>query len=353
MECTLMATLARTSDVSVSGYPAHSLRYNWLMVGLCALFIFGLYLDGWAHNNGQVDDTFFTPWHAVLYSSYALVGLALVVTQFRNVSRGHSFFQALPRGYGLALVGVVLFGFGGGFDFIWHSVFGFEANLEALLSPAHLLLASGAFLFLTAPLRATWYRKESSDWREVAPAVVAMALLFAFFSFFMQYAHFLYEPIELMQRRFANSNDLQIMRFFGIFTQMGLLMGLVLFGLRRWKTLPFGTITLMMAANVALYFWMVSGSTKEYPLVSVAPVLGGLIADVLLRVMRPSSERPEVLRLFAFLAPLVIILVFFGGVQVAGGLAWAIHLWLGASVLAGVVGLFLSYLVFPPAIEPV
>ena len=34
----------------------------------CAI-VFGLYIDGWAHNHGFVDDSFFTPWHAVLYGA--------------------------------------------------------------------------------------------------------------------------------------------------------------------------------------------------------------------------------------------------------------------------------------------
>ncbi len=53
---------------------ASSLRLDLLMGVLGMVFVGGLYLDGWAHAHGMVDKTFFTPWHAVLYSAYALSG---------------------------------------------------------------------------------------------------------------------------------------------------------------------------------------------------------------------------------------------------------------------------------------
>jgi hypothetical protein len=345
-----MATLARSTGVHVSGYPAPNIRFDWLMAALSTLFVIGLHLDGWAHNHGQVDNTFFTPWHAVLYGSFALVGLALVVTQFRNVARGHSFLQALPRGYGLALVGVILFGLGGGFDFVWHSLFGFEANLEALISPAHLLLAFGAFLFLTSPLRAAWYRRDSSGWRDLFPAVASLTLIFTLFSFFTQYAHFLNEPYLLIQRRFADDGYMQILRFFGIFSQSALLMGLLLFALRRWR-LPFGTITLMLAVNTALYFWMRNRFVDDYPILLIAPVISGLIADAVMTAIRPSPQQPAKLRIFSFLVPLTVILSYFIVAQIAYGVTWTVHLWLGVCVIAGFIGVLLSYLLVPPAFD--
>src|SRR5690349_11312671 len=134
----------------IESYPASNFKLDLLVSVLTFYFLCGLFLDGWAHNHGRVDNTFLTPWHAVLYSGFGLVGAVFVGTQFMNVLKGHIWTRALPKGYGIGLLGIVLFGFGGGFDFVWHSIFGFEANIQALLSPAHLLLATGALLFATA-----------------------------------------------------------------------------------------------------------------------------------------------------------------------------------------------------------
>ena len=40
--------------------PIGGLHFDWLMGILGFLFVGGLYLDGWAHAHGKVDNTFFT-----------------------------------------------------------------------------------------------------------------------------------------------------------------------------------------------------------------------------------------------------------------------------------------------------
>lgn len=47
------------------------------------------------------------------------------------------------------MVGIALFGVAGVGDMAWHEVFGIEANVEALLSPTHLLVIVGAGLFVS------------------------------------------------------------------------------------------------------------------------------------------------------------------------------------------------------------
>lgn len=41
---------------------------------------------------------------------------------------------------------------------LWHSRFGIEAGIEALLSPTHLVLALGGMLMVSGPLRAAGFR---------------------------------------------------------------------------------------------------------------------------------------------------------------------------------------------------
>ena len=53
--------------------PFSSLRFDWMVTISAIWFIFGLYLDGWAHNNIGGLESFFTPWHAVFYSGFAVV----------------------------------------------------------------------------------------------------------------------------------------------------------------------------------------------------------------------------------------------------------------------------------------
>jgi hypothetical protein len=135
-------------------YPASSLRFDWAVTLTSLWFIAGMFLDGWAHNNlASSLEMFFTPWHGVLYFGFFAVA-GMLVGQTRNMARGHVWTRALPQGYLLALFGAALFSFGGAGDLVWHTIFGIESNMEALFSPTHLLLATGAMLFITGPVRA-------------------------------------------------------------------------------------------------------------------------------------------------------------------------------------------------------
>ena len=125
----LMASSAiRTKDKSIAGtkikQPIGGLRSDCLMSIMGFLFVAGLYVDGWAHAHGRVDNTFFTPWHAVLYSGYFINAVLLVGTLFINHARGLTWQKALPAGYELSLLGVPLFGIGGVGDMSWHTLFG-------------------------------------------------------------------------------------------------------------------------------------------------------------------------------------------------------------------------------------
>jgi hypothetical protein len=77
-------------------------------------------------------------------------------------------------------------------------------------------------------------------------------------------------------------------------------------------------------------------------------VIGGLAADVLVRMLRPAPERLAQLRLFAFLVPTLTYALYFRGLIGADGVWWPVHLWAGAPVVAGLAGLVLSLAVVPP-----
>src|SRR5690606_10643429 len=167
-----------------------SVRFDLTVALLTLWFTVGLFVDGWAHNHGFTDDTFFTPWHALLYSGMAATGLFLAAHQWRNVSKGYAWSRALPKGYLPSLLGVVLFFAGGGFDFLWHEWFGFEASIETLLSPAHLILATSGMLIVTGPLRAAWARSgRAASWRTLFPALLSLLIILSILTFFTQYSN--------------------------------------------------------------------------------------------------------------------------------------------------------------------
>ena len=114
--------------------------------------IIGLFLDGWAHSH-QKPESFFSPWHGVLYSGFTAAALWAGWIAWRRRADGRSLLETMPPGHLASLLGFALFGAGAIGDLIWHEIFGIEANVEALLSPTHLLLLAGGAIALSAPLR--------------------------------------------------------------------------------------------------------------------------------------------------------------------------------------------------------
>src|SRR2546421_1711705 len=157
--------------------PIGGLHFDWLMGILGFLFVGGLYLDGWAHAHGKVDNTFFTPWHAVLYTGYLVNAIVLVATLVINHRRGKTWQKALPTGYELSLIGVPLFAIGGVGDAIWHTLFGFETGVDQILSPTHLVLAFSGIIIMTGPMRAAMRRsdmKAAYGWSTLLPMLLSL-----------------------------------------------------------------------------------------------------------------------------------------------------------------------------------
>jgi hypothetical protein len=102
------------------------------------------------HGVGNVE-TFFTPPHSVIYSGVALAigsvigGTIQAAFRIRQQKNDATWFvlllvpSSLPLSLKIAAIGCILQLTAGPFDFLWHSLFGFDG----LLSPPHSVLAVG------------------------------------------------------------------------------------------------------------------------------------------------------------------------------------------------------------------
>jgi hypothetical protein len=102
---------------------------------------------------------------------------------------GVSWRTTMPVGYGFRAAGVGIFGVGAIADLIWHSVFGIEVSIEALLSPSHLLLLSGGLLMAIGPIVSTLAREseQRSTWSSMGPVVGTVAFIVSLMQFFVMY----------------------------------------------------------------------------------------------------------------------------------------------------------------------
>ena len=314
-------------------------RFEWTMVALSAALVAGAHLDSWAHGHVITTlETFFTPWHAVLYASLAATFCFLVLNAAWTGARFRDWPRALPDGYALSLAGCILFGVGGVLDLAWHLRFGIEVGFQALISPTHLILIASSGLIVSGPLRAAWRRPgRRIGWPALASATLTLTML----TFFAQFDHPFTSQWAASPQPALPAEAAEELGVLGVILQTGLLMGVVLVLLRRFD-LPFGSLTLLMGVNAA-FVTMIRGAD---PVILIG-VIGGLAADVLVRVLRPAPERLAQLRLFAFLVPVLTYALYFRGLIVADGVWWPVHLWAGAPVVAGLVGLVLSLAVVP------
>ena len=338
---------ARTASDRSLALALNLRRFDWSVTALALWFTTGLFLDGWAHTHGRADVTFFTPWHAVLYSGHLAATAYLFITFIRNVKLGSAWRQALPLGYGLSLIGGILFAIGGLGDLIWHTLFGIEQNVEALFSPTHLLLALAGMLIVSGPLRAAWQRVDAPVHRlaDQLPLILSATFLLSFLTFFTQIAH----PLANLWGIGASqaSSQLEEQGVISFLLDTVIYLGMILLIMRRWTLAP-GALSLFFAVNAIAMGFLLPGGEGPYPIIPVAArILAGVAIDLLYQRLRPSVQRSSALRVFAFTVPLIVGSLYFIAGQIIAGIAWSIHLWLGSIVMTGVVGLLSSYVSAP------
>lgn len=367
-----MATAQERSGVEAGaeGVPqtltTEHIGFDWIFIVLCTWLIGGVFLDGWAHTHGKVDQSFFTPWHAVLYSGYLAVAIFLAVTIVRNHAQGAAWLRSYPAGYGSSVIGAAIFAVAGVGDLLWHTLFGIEKGIEGEISPSHLALALGGTLIFSGALRAAWQRTDAARrWRTLLPPLLALTYIFSLLVFFTQFA----DPIVTSR---ANLHITDILIIFnpystdsdpslstklgvaGILLQAAIMTGVLLVLVRRWR-LPLGSFALLLGLN-GLMIGVLTGSAEDFSLalvfnVAILSALIGLLIDALNVTLRPSAERVVALRVFAFAAPCVYYLVYFAALFATdGSFGWSVHLWTGSIVMAGIVGLLLSYVMAPPKV---
>jgi hypothetical protein len=254
----------------------------------------------------------------------------LTTNLLRRHRAGAPLRKALPTGYGLSLVGCLLFGVGGVLDLIWHLLFGIELTISALLSPTHILLMFAVVLIVTGPLRSGWWS---------ASRVLSM---FTFFSQFDQPVINLW-PAPNPSTDLLSPERSQELGILGLMMQTAAITGIILYLLRRF-TLPTGAITILVGFNGLL----LSALQGNFDMFLVA-LIGGMLTDLLMLRLRRATLQTERLRLIAFVAPVVVSGLYLVDLRFTRGITWPIHLWTGATVVCGFVGLLLSYLAFPPS----
>ncbi|MFG1695329.1 hypothetical protein [Nonomuraea sp. NPDC049309] len=310
----------------------------------------GLMIDAWAHTNLSELETFFTPWHAVFYSGFAVVAGWIIWQVWRNVRAGRQGLAAVPAGYLAGLIAIPAFAAFGFADMMWHTILGIETNIDILFSPSHLGLVSTMLLIITTPVRSLWNAPdigESPTLGRLLPAVIGLAFATTLVSLFLSYADALqYRPERIVEAFSAVQNSGAGDLAAAMVVSNVILLAPVLLLARRWR-LPFGTVTIMYAFAV-----LMPGAQTEFENLPVllSIVAGGLVSDLLIARLRPSAARRGAYWAFAGLSALATWTIYILVASATGGGLPAVpELWTGAPIVAGLVGLTLGALFLPDA----
>ena len=323
-------------------------RDDLATAGLATWLVFGLFLDGYAHSN-ILDGTesFFTPWHAVFYSGFLATAGWVVYLVIQRMMPGEPWYRAIPRGYHSAVAGSALFAVGGVGDGTWHTLFGVETSLDALLSPTHLLLFSGLMLILVSPFLAAQARRDDGapSLREFLPPLLSLLLATSLVAFFFSYLWAPARPYWYLFPYNPLTDDGEV--FVGAGVASALVASVVLtaplvLALRRWRP-PLGSFTLLWGtvnALVAIAF--------DLDLMAItAGLAGGAAADALTRQLGAGPDRPWAAHAVALAAPAVLMSAVLFVLNGQSPIEWQVELWTGTIFFAGLAGLGLSLMARP------
>jgi hypothetical protein len=265
----------------------------------------------------------------VLYSGFAAIALCVALPVLRRERAGVPLRAAVPAGYGVGLIGVAIFLAGGVADMIWHTLLGIEVNLEALLSPPHLVLLTGGLLMVTTPLRAAAARPGGLS-TGALPAIISLFAATAVAAFFLTYV----SPFGNHPLVSTSAIDWQATGLAEHLVTTVLLVMPVIGVYARGGRIPAGLITAVTAAVALPLGVLVDFAWLP---VQIAAVIGGVAADVVIQVLAGRAGRftPVVA---AGVIPVLVWSGYLIGVALSIGVGWPLELWAGMVLLTGLGG---------------
>jgi hypothetical protein len=326
-----------------------------LVTALCGTaMMLGVLSDSWAHNNLLAEvqrEGFFTPWHGLLYTGFAATAAWTFRLAYRRRSGAPDWWRTgWPAGYRTGAVGAVIFLLAGGADLVWHSVFGIEANLTALLSPSHLALVVGAVLLLSSPMRSWWANGAGRD--RAVSGILSVTLAAVAATIFLGYATPFYPARPLIRyaggETGAADNTIAALGLAGYVVTTAALVYALLLVHRRRPTLGAATGPVIGLSGFAI-------AGHEFPRAEIAGAAGAIVAaiavDGLLWWLDRHRGRSAALRL-PIAGALLAALVWSGnllGLQFGAGIHWSPELWGGVIASTALVGALLGGLATAPA----
>ncbi|MGB1250727.1 MAG: hypothetical protein ACPG8W_08965 [Candidatus Promineifilaceae bacterium] len=298
--------------------PVSTLAFDWLYVMLSLLLTIGILMDVWSHIEFGPDQSIFNEYHLLFYGSMTAIMVLLGGLLLNNLRDGYPLAMALPQGYGLGFLAVLLFGLSGVIDLSGHAMFGFESDIEALTSPTHLLLFINWFLILFAPVQAARARAHATGQfatlRQSLPKLLAYGCMMACINIpLMNFFPMGSSPYMLQEMRPASDYYGLSLGISGTLLQTMITVAFILWLVREFR-MPRGGFT------VAFGFYGLFVTILEPAQLPILMFGGlGILLDVTYQWLKPDATRRAQFVLFSLLASAFMWLMAYGVMALLGG----------------------------------
>ncbi len=307
----------------------------------------GVLSDAWAHVNLlSTLESFFTPWHALLYTGFAGTAAWTWWLALRHRHGNDRWWaEGWPAGYAVGAIGSAIFLVGGAADMLWHQIFGIETSLRIAMSPSHMMLAAGGALLLTSQLRSWWASGEGGLRSVTGVLSAALGTMMGLILVLGMTGMNTIAPTRAYQTvpgaASSSTGAAQGIQAYLIGTVVLLIPVLLI--LRR-RSVPAATTTV---SGVVGLFLMIE---REFPMpltgALIGMIIGAALADTVIYQLdlRRGFAAAGRLPIVGALAAAAMWAGHLIGLQVADGVRWPVELWLGAVVMCGLLGALLGTL---------
>ncbi|MEX2539983.1 MAG: hypothetical protein WD646_15155 [Actinomycetota bacterium] len=329
----MMNIIERPPGVDPITSPRPSTRREDLRTVLTASWlIIGLFLDGYAHQHFVTGrETFLTPWHAVFYAGFAATATSIALIVYRRP--GRRLRDRIPAGYGSALLGLVGFAFGGISDGIWHSIFGVEVGIDALLSPTHLILMASLLAIVTAPYFAAVASTAAEARRGIA--LVSLGIGTALVAFFLNFVWGLGDSgFKVAYDHATGAGERDVIAGVASALVATFVLTIAARHAVRLGRPALGTFVMLFG----LVSLAVHVAFEEEWIGVLSAVVAGLLLDAGFALRRPRAQ-PRVVFAVAIAA---MWLTYFSLAIVTETVAWPAEIWIGTALLCALIAALLA-----------
>ena len=350
--------------------------YEIFVLALGLWWLGGLLIDAFAHISGVVDDTFFTPWHAIWYAGATAYGAYMFYAIFPEeglwglVRNPLKALRDISPEHRPGVYGILLFGLSGFGDMIWHETLGVETSVDILLSPAHIGLFIGLMMAVTAPMWSAWANKESGRDGLKSQILIVFGLGAAWVGTVLItiYANIWFDPLQTFcydgggMYCLNDTYDVALSQGMrALLVQAFVSSVVVLLFIRRW--MPARGSLFILFTFPAIGMWVYSEFNNALLFMCIA---WAMVVELGLPILRRGWKRLFVPLVTTSQASVVMISWWWRSEEWVSSVywiegtnlhmlpfGWTIHATFGALVMCAFIGWIMSVVAFPPTIPSI